>query len=53
MNSEATMQPLPIFVYGMRMIGRPNDYMWQEITTVLFDTRHSVDFMPETGSDAV
>lgn len=30
MNSEATTQPLPIFVYGTLMIGQPNDYMWQD-----------------------
>ena len=30
MDSEATGQTLPIFVYGTLMIGQPNDYVWQE-----------------------
>jgi gamma-glutamylcyclotransferase (GGCT)/AIG2-like uncharacterized protein YtfP len=30
MNSQATVQPLPIFVYGTLMIGQPNDYIWED-----------------------
>jgi gamma-glutamylcyclotransferase (GGCT)/AIG2-like uncharacterized protein YtfP len=29
MNSQATVQTLPIFVYGTLMIGQPNDIYWQ------------------------
>ncbi|MFL7838311.1 MAG: gamma-glutamylcyclotransferase family protein [Candidatus Promineifilaceae bacterium] len=30
MNSQATTQPLPFFVYGTLMIGQPNDYKWRD-----------------------
>ncbi len=30
MNSEATTQPPPIFVYGTLLPGQPNDYIWQD-----------------------
>jgi gamma-glutamylcyclotransferase (GGCT)/AIG2-like uncharacterized protein YtfP len=30
MNSQATTQPLPFFVYGTLMIGQPNETKWQD-----------------------
>jgi len=30
MNSEATGQPLPIFVYGTLLPGQPNSFLWQD-----------------------
>jgi len=42
MSSDATTQPLPIFVYGTLMIGQPNDYMWQE-TVRSFEAAFIID----------
>ena len=43
MNSDATTQPLPIFVYGTLMIGQPNDYIWQE-TVHSFEVAFITDY---------